>query len=384
MLFFRYRKRFTVQAKIFVLYKTKLGLRLMDKISKSCPRFLKVLGKIGVITGFAGMLFIFVFLIWETLKFVLISETPPPLAPVFPGINIPGAPNLSFWHWIIAIFIIATVHEFSHGIFARLNNIKVKSSGFAFLGPILAAFVEPSEKQMEKRTKWQQLEVLAAGPFSNIIMGILFLLLFMFITAPIQTNMFEIEGITINDLIENRPMEATGIEVPFTITEINDIEIVNLNTFIDELGKVEPGDSVKLKTDKGVYEVITVEHPDNASRGFIGITGFTQELEPTDKWKDRSYIPMFMIWLNLLIFWIFIINIGVGLFNLLPIGPVDGGKMSLIFLTWAFKGNKSKTKRVWVALSYFVLILIFINLLPWVWKLIMFLLNSLFLLLTLI
>ena len=47
---------------------------------------------------------------------------------------------------ISALAIVAIPHEFAHGIFARLNNLRVKSSGFALFGPILAAFVEPDEK----------------------------------------------------------------------------------------------------------------------------------------------------------------------------------------------------------------------------------------------
>ena len=61
-----------------------------------------------------------------------------------------GVFYVPFFYWIISIFVIAVVHEFSHGLIARANNIKVKSSGFAFLAllvPIIpAAFVEPDEK----------------------------------------------------------------------------------------------------------------------------------------------------------------------------------------------------------------------------------------------
>ena len=39
ILFLLFRKKFTVQGKIFVMYKTKLGLRLMDKMGRAMPRF---------------------------------------------------------------------------------------------------------------------------------------------------------------------------------------------------------------------------------------------------------------------------------------------------------------------------------------------------------
>ena len=38
------KSKFEFHGKIIALYKTKLGLKLMDKISKICPRILKFLG----------------------------------------------------------------------------------------------------------------------------------------------------------------------------------------------------------------------------------------------------------------------------------------------------------------------------------------------------
>ena len=143
--FIRHRKKFEVQGGIFALYKTKLGIRLMEKLSKFFPKFLKFLGILGVVIGFIGMITIFIILIDGVIKIFTLPEAPPTVAPLLPGIKIPGLPRLSFWHWIISIFIVAVIHEFSHGVFAKLHKVKVKSSGFPFLGPILAALVEPDE-----------------------------------------------------------------------------------------------------------------------------------------------------------------------------------------------------------------------------------------------
>ena len=108
----------------------------------------------------------------------------PPIAPLFPGVKMPCLPMLSFLHWIIVIFILASVHEFNHGLISRVYNIKVKSSGFAvfsFLLPIIpAAFVEPDENQLKKSRNKIQLGVLAAGSYANFITGGIFLLLFLF------------------------------------------------------------------------------------------------------------------------------------------------------------------------------------------------------------
>ena len=115
----------------------------MDKLSKLSPKTLNVIGIVGIIVGFVGMIFMFATLLQMTLKLVFQPTAAPGLVPVLPGVKVsPLLPVLSFWHWIIIIFIVALVHEFSHGIFARLYNIKIKSSGFAFLGPIPAVFNE--------------------------------------------------------------------------------------------------------------------------------------------------------------------------------------------------------------------------------------------------
>src|SRR3989344_3695086 len=193
------RKKFDVQGKIFVLYKTKIGLNLMDRLAKKIPRLLKVVSFIGIIVGFLGMIVILGFLVYGTYQLFTVPDAKPVLAPVFPGIHIPGAPVLSFWHWIIALFVVAGIHEFSHGVISRVYGIDIKSSGFAFLGPILAAFVEPDEETLKKKKRIQQLSVFAAGPFSNILLGVVLLFLVPLVFNPLINNYFG-DGIWVYDM----------------------------------------------------------------------------------------------------------------------------------------------------------------------------------------
>ena len=169
-----HKEKFEVQGKIFVLYKTSLGIKLMDKIAKLSQKFFSLLGVLSVTIGFAGMIIIFYILVKGTIDLIFVPDAVPVIAPILPGVAIPGLPTLSFWHWIVSILIVATIHEFSHGVFARAHNIKVKSSGFAFLGPILAAFVEPDEKKMTKKSKFAQAAILSGGTFANFLSAILF------------------------------------------------------------------------------------------------------------------------------------------------------------------------------------------------------------------
>ena len=126
------RKKLKIEKLLFplfylVMYRTKLGIKKMDYIAKKHPRLVSIFGYIGIIVGFIGMIVIFYLLIKSA---IMILTTPDAIAGVdilLPGREIPGLPRLSFWHWIISIFILAVVHEFSHGVVARLHGIKIKT-----------------------------------------------------------------------------------------------------------------------------------------------------------------------------------------------------------------------------------------------------------------
>ena len=380
LFFFKHRSKFEVQGKIFALYKTKIGLRLMDKLANWCPSFWRFFGIISIITGFAGMVVIVIFLIKGTWDLIFVPNALPAVAPVLPGIKVmPGLPVLSFWHWIIAIFVVAVIHEFCHGIWARVYNIKIKSSGFAFLGPILAAFVEPDEKVMNKRPRYQQLAVFSAGPFSNVIMGVIFLLIINFVTGPFNNSLYEGEGVEVATVVDNFPADKSGIETPFIITGVNDNETLTVGAFVQATNDVSPGDVIKLRTDKGEYALVTVKNPDNASKAFIGIAGLSQKQklkqESIDKYGD--FFPKFFSWFSLLTLWLAVVSVGIGLFNLLPLGPIDGGRMFLTGMLVVTKGNKERSKRIWSFFSLLCLILIFVNLLPFFWKVLVFLVKPL-------
>ncbi len=367
--FLKNREKFEIESKIIALYKTKFGLKLMDKFSKIRKRgFMNFISYIVVIFGFCGMLFIFFYLIRETLKFLVTPGAPPPLAPVLPGVKVPGVPALSFWHWIIAILIVAIVHEFSHGIFARFYNIKIKSSGFAFMGPILLAFVEPDENKLNKMKPLKQIAVYSAGPFMNVVVAGIILLLINFAFFPSVSLMYErVDGVIINNVIEGYPMKETNIEVPFVVKEINDKKIENFTDFLNFMKKVKPGDKLKIKTDKGIYEIVAEKNPKNESLGFIGVSGIS---EYKIKEKFKSFLPT-INWVSLLLMWLFIINLGVGLFNLLPLGPVDGGRIFKIASRTILK-NKKIAERAYHLVSALSLFLIFVNLIPWLIKLVKF------------
>ncbi len=215
---FLYVKRKNLQRQgLLYLYRTKVGIKFINWTSKSFPKTLYVLQYVVIFSGYLLM----ISMIYLLIRFSYFYITSPiaakvlkvpviiPLVPYLPEIfNLDFLPPFYFTYWIIIIAIIAIPHEFAHGIFARLSKIKIHSTGFGFLGPFLAAFVEPDEKQMEKKKKFSQLAVLASGTFANVVVTIiasLILLLFFvvaFTPSGIIFNSYADVSIPINSINE--------------------------------------------------------------------------------------------------------------------------------------------------------------------------------------
>ncbi|MEM3122044.1 MAG: site-2 protease family protein, partial [Candidatus Pacearchaeota archaeon] len=189
VIWFLYTRKHNLKREgIIYLYRTKLGIKFINYVGKKYRKTIKISKYLSVATGFILMisiLFLFLMTLYTYVKFPQITDivkAPPllPLIPYFPSIFGLQSffPPLYFTYWIIAILVVAVVHEFSHGIFAKYHNVKIKSTGFAFLGPILGAFVEPDEIKMAKKKNFEQMSILSAGVFANIITaGIFFLFL---------------------------------------------------------------------------------------------------------------------------------------------------------------------------------------------------------------
>lgn len=359
--YFRNKKKIEFQG-IVALYKTKLGLALSKKMVHKRERPFIILGYIGIVLGFIGMVFIFYTLVSGSLNVFFKPQAAPVVAPVLPFVKIPGLPPLLFTYWIISIFIVAVIHEFSHALLSVAHKVKVKSSGFAFFGPIPAAFVEPDEKQLAKRSKAAQLSVFAAGPFSNIITGILFFLIFAFLIAPYVASMANV-NLAITDVVDGSPAFLAGLQKGQVIERMNSLEASPQNVS-SVLATLKPNEILEIESSGKTYTLKTDKNPQNQSKGFIGIS-IEAKLEPKQE-TSKAYFS-FMMWLRQLFFWLFALSLGIGLFNLLPLGPIDGGRMLLVGLG-TFVKDENKTKRIFAFISFLSLLFILINLAPWLAK----------------
>jgi len=184
---FLYKRRHNLKREgIMYLYRTRVGIKFINYVGTKYKRTLTVFGFIGVITGYFLMVVMLYFLyklvyIYLFAPDIVRAIKIPPLMPLIPylpaAFKISFLPPFYFTYWIISIAVIAIFHEFAHGIIARRYNVRIHTTGFGFLGPFLAAFVEPDEKEMQEKSKYQQLAILSAGVFTNLILAVIFFLL---------------------------------------------------------------------------------------------------------------------------------------------------------------------------------------------------------------
>ncbi|HLF53880.1 MAG TPA: site-2 protease family protein [Candidatus Nanoarchaeia archaeon] len=422
---------------LLYLYRTRLGLKFIEWTTKKYNSLLKKMQYPILASGYLLMFFG----IWMILKLTYYYITSPyiakalkvpiimPLIPYLPEIfKIDFLPPFYFTYWIIIIAIIAVPHEFAHGIIARLNKIKILSTGFGFLGPFLAAFVEQDDKQMQKATKFSQLSVLAAGTFANVLMTIFFgliLLLFFtttFVPAGLNFNMYSISAINTSSIskistnylddgtlvqitsgnqsyfADVNLLNATNTEedVPIivfddspalrahlsgAITEIGGKEIRSYQGLKDALESFKPGDNLIIKTigKKNNIEEFNITLADKNGRAFLGIGlipqirsgAFGYIFNLISKIKDpfiyyQSQLGDFGIFIYDLLWWIVLISLSVALMNMLPLGIFDGGRFFYLTI-WSLTGSEKTGKFAYKISTWFFLAVISLMLVKWLW-----------------
>lgn len=264
MITFLYKRRKRLDKEGWlILYKTTWGMKLIDRIGKKYTKTLKVASYLAVGLGYllmAGMVYLSYTLIKTYLLYpsVVAHLKVPPITPLLPYFTeLPGLrglfPTFYFLDFIIAILIVASVHEFSHGIFMRRYNIKIKSTGFAFLKwfpAFLGAFVEQDEKSMVKAKNFEQRAVLSAGTFANTVTAVAFFgLLALFFTVA-----FSPAGVSFQDYVYD------AVALP-TITSVNGVAVTNPSE-----------DDFSALVQNATFNTITTD-----DETYVGIKGFVDE-----------------------------------------------------------------------------------------------------------
>ena len=356
-----------------VIIKTSRGQRLLEKLSKF--RFISVLSWISLfLMPIFSLLAISILILTASLYLSfpevreIARETGPQGALLIPGIN-PYLPIIYGW---IAIFIGIVIHELSHGVIARAVDIPVRSSGvMLFLFLPIGAFVEVDDTKLDSTSFKKSGRIIAAGSGSNIVVGLISLFL---LVGVVNTMEPIADGIPISQIVVDSPANIAGLLPGDIVTHFNNIPVTDLDSFSQNLDSLSPGDSIVLTIQRQFvtsdYEIVLSSRPDNLEEAFIGIMRPSVDLdESLSRYQNGlSLSPNILVYFSFpssdsyaipfsssmqnfytsslgnqytvltnLLFWIWFINFNLGIFNALPLGPLDGGQ--------AFKrGLKSITK----------------------------------------
>jgi len=283
---------------------------------------------------------------------------------------------------LIALIVAIIAHEFSHGILTFVGDLKVKSLGILYLIIPIGAFCEPDEEELKKAKTGKRMRVYAVGPLSNFFVALVAILLFSFLfMSAVQPSA---EGIGILEVYKNSPADEIGIKTGAIITEVNGTDFSKFETFeqryikyIEIMNNTQANETISISfvynhifynktiklTDRynyfavesnkgkgfnGVYSLIGIKENLNILKnpiferfpyGFlffyvIPLTGYFEGYNPIVSPFTESYVitgplgvfPPIVFWVIVnTLYWIFWLNLAVGLFNVLPMIPLDGG-----------------------------------------------------------
>ena len=91
-----------------------------------------------------------------------------------------------------------------------------------------------------------------------------------------------------------------------------------------------------MKTTDGSYNVKVITNPDDPTRSYVGISNPKTFFGVLPSFGQFSGV---VNWIYQLLVWISFLNIGIGLVNLLPIKPLDGGLIYEEVFKVIFKKN---------------------------------------------
>jgi membrane-associated protease RseP (regulator of RpoE activity) len=348
------KKKFQFQAKIIALYRTKIGVKLIHFVGKKFPKTIQYLGYLGIIVGHVGIIFATGLIFYGLYQLIFDPSAPATIAPVIPGVQIPGSSIfVPFWYGIISLFVVVLVHEFSHGIVAAAHKIKVDNTGIVFFGPLIGAFVEPNEKQMDKKKWLVQESIFAAGPFSNMILTLVAFGLIIFAISPLLNIVAEdiqIDGFYFNELVNDFPAQKAGLEANTIYNSVNNQTVTNSTGLLTILNKTKPGDNITINN----ITITTIASPENPNSAYLGVLGVSNNFI-YNSWNQKVTINSLIV-LSTFLFWVAALSLGIGIANLLPLGPVDGGRMVLLSLEKKF--SKKKALMIFSKFSFILFLII--------------------------
>lgn len=358
-LLFKDKLKIDIEGPLLMRRTTKMR-DLIDSIAQKSPRFWQIFMNIGIPISvfFMGLM---VYLIILSLK---TFATAPTVSPILPGVDYAGNQfYLPLGYGLIGLATVIVVHEFAHGILARVDGIKIKSIGVLLLAILPGAFVEPDPEGVKKASRLTKLRIYAAGSIFNLTFAGICIAIFFALSSFLIPATFEPDGILVSSVVPNSP-SAGILKEGMVIHSVNGKEIRNYADYVAVRNKTKIGDTLTFETDQGTFTIKTVPNPNNSTSAYAGF----RPAEHLVVKKDISNIygdklPWILTFLSELFYWVAFINLAVGTFNLLPMKPLDGGLIFEELLR--YKISKERVKIIVNSISYALIAFLIVSIAYW-------------------
>ena len=338
----------------YLVYRTARLNELIRRISAWRPMFWRTIWDLGIVTGVGSMVFIFYKLASNLLNLFVGSRQAVSVQPIIP---VPGVfvTFQTFPFLVLGLSICLISHELSHGIASLAERVPLKSTGAFFGHVILGGFVEPDEEKLNQAKPSTRLRVFAAGSYTNLMLGVLCIVLLANFTATI-TPFYNIvpSGITITSIAPNLPAQAAGLQAGDTLTAINGTTVSTISDLRQFMGRVTPGQIVELQTQRGTFSVRTAVDPTNSSHALIGV----------NLSENTNYVPKISFLSSDLPdtifraeYWASIVLTSVAVINMLPMFPFDGDKFLETALNMLGVGGIKQIRTVANGAAYAILLM---------------------------
>ncbi|RLG04878.1 MAG: hypothetical protein DRN68_09340 [Thaumarchaeota archaeon] len=292
----------------FILRSRKV-IEFFDEIVDRSPLFWRVLSNIGIAVGFGLTAFSIYFLAENLRTYLFAPQQIGPqniVIPLIIGLTI----KLEHLPYILlALGIVLITHEGMHGLVARLEKIRLKSTGFflAFIFP--GGFVEPDEEEFNRASPKTKMRIAAAGSFANLVVGLLAIALMMGLFFPMESGVIVLE-------VEE---DAVGVCAGDVVMGVNGVA-VNQRTLFQN---ITAEDMIVVKTMRGNISY-RLKKPINMPVAWILRSIGVRRIDYYHPMRIRLGDPMAEYNAYKTFWWIQLIALGVAIFNMLPIYFLDG------------------------------------------------------------
>ncbi|MBQ3472517.1 MAG: site-2 protease family protein [Methanobrevibacter sp.] len=340
-----------------LMWKTQRLRGFIDRLANCAPRFWKAYMNLGIVISTVFMILMAVALVYS-LKMVMDTPT---VSLIVPGVEVPGSPIfIPLFSGLIGLATVLIVHEFSHGILARVEKIKINSIGLLLFAILPGAFVEPDEEELNSLRRASRMRIYVAGSMANLTLAAIALIIMLALSSFVIPAVFHEEGVEITRLTEDGNA-INYLSEGMIIKSINNVTVNDSASYQQAITTLRPNETVDIKTDQGEYSFQLKTNPLNRSLGFMGVQAESHNVI-SEAFDNQIYTPLLWILmpLNELLFWIYFLNFAIGTFNLLPMKPLDGGHLFENLLSFIMPKNAYKP--IVTFMSFFMGIIIVVSL----------------------